>query len=105
MVIIPFNCNMGINLDTVKTFTENELPDLDVVTLAALELFEQTELPQVDFKEFKRPLVVGSGNAAVTGKLVFNDVDAVFADESSYVQKLASIPSIDGAFLISASGG
>jgi hypothetical protein len=91
--------------DIVDTFTLDALPNLDVVLLGALELFETVEMPQIDFEQFKRPLVVGSGNAAVTGKLLFDDVDAVFADESSYMAKLANIPSIDGAFLISASGG
>jgi hypothetical protein len=40
----------------------------------------------------------------VVGKLLFDDVDAVFADESSYKEKLAAISAIDGAFLLSASG-
>lgn len=92
-------------LQILASFTKESLPDLDVVTFGALELFATAKLPHVNFKKFSRPLVVGSGNAAVTGKLLFDDVDAVFADESSYIQKLATIPSIDGAFLLSASGG
>jgi hypothetical protein len=89
----------------LDSFTLQTLPDLDEVTLGALQLLMDTPLPQVDFHQFSRPLVVGSGNAAVTGKLLFDDVDAVFADESSYLQKLSTIPAIDGAFLLSASGG
>jgi len=96
---------MGKNEELLHTFTTESLPDLDVVTLGALELFTHTDVPDVDFTQFKRPLVVGSGNAAVTGKLLFDSVDAVFADETSYVQKLSVIDSIDGAFLLSASGG
>lgn len=92
------------NLETLKNFDIRSLPDLDVVTLGALELLGGTTLPQVDFAQFKRPLVVGSGNAAVTGKLLFSEVDAVFGDESSYKEKLDSIDTIDGAVLISASG-
>ena len=95
---------MAKYLDLIEGFTKENLPDLDVVTLAALELFVQTDVPKVDYKEFKRPLVVGSGNAAVTGKILFSDVDAVFADESQYVHKLNTIKDIDGAVLISASG-
>lgn len=91
--------------DILNTFTLDTLPDLDVVTFAALELFSESTLPQVAYTKFNRPLVVGSGNAAVAGKLLFDDVDAVFADESSYMQKLSVIDTIDGAFLISASGG
>ena len=96
---------MQPNKDILDTFTIDELPNLDTVVLGALELFVTAKLPEADLTQFKRPLVVGSGNAAVTGKLLFDDVDAVFADESSYLAKLANIPSIDGAFLISASGG
>lgn len=96
---------MGKNTEIVQSFTLDTLPDLDIVTLAALELFETASLPAVDYKQFKRPLIVGSGNGAVTGKLLFDDVDAVFADESSFLQKLSSVGSVDGAYLISASGG
>lgn len=92
------------NKTILDTFTIESIPDLDVVTLGALELLSNAQIPLVDFSQFKRPLVVGSGNAAVTGKLLFADVDAVFADESSYVEKLNSIETIDGAVLISASG-
>lgn len=96
---------MGKHEALLETFTLTTLPDLDVVSLGALELFSHTELPFIDFEQFKRPLVVGSGNAAVTGKLLFDDVDAVFADESSYMQAFTTHPSIDGAVLLSASGG
>lgn len=95
---------MGQYTDILDTFSLDTLPDLDTVTLAALERFSETPLPSVDFGQFDRPLVVGSGNAAVTGKLLFDTVDAVFADESSYIQKLDAYSSIDGAFVISASG-
>lgn len=89
----------------LDTFTLDSLPDLDTVTMGALELFAQTPLPQVDFHQHARPLVVGSGNALVTGRLLFDDVDAVFADESSYLRVLQTHKAIDGAYLISASGG
>ncbi len=90
--------------ERLKTFTENDLPDLDEVVLGALELFAETPVPEIDFQAFARPLVVGSGNAAVTGRLLYSHVDAVYADESSYVEKLDTYPDIDGAILISASG-
>jgi hypothetical protein len=96
---------MNNNRTILDSFTLQSLPDLDVVTLGALELFTDVDLPDVDLHQFKRPLVVGSGNAAVTGKLMFDDVDAIFADESSYIQKLDTMRVIDGAFVISASGG
>ncbi len=82
-----------------------EIIDLDECVINALELFKRESLPVLDFIEFKRPLVVGSGNAAVTGKIIFDDKDAVFADESDYLHKLDFIKGIDGAVIISASGG
>lgn len=88
----------------LATFTLENLPDLDAVVRGSLELFSDTDVPHVDYHQFKRPLVVGSGNAAVAGKIIFNDTDAIFADESSYMEILESKSDIDGAFLISASG-
>ncbi len=88
----------------MQTFTIDSLPDLDVAVLAALELFAQTALPDIDVHQFRRPLVVGSVNGAAAGRLLFADTDAVFADESSYIEKLDAVADIDGAVLISASG-
>ncbi|MCX8197937.1 MAG: hypothetical protein N3F07_01950 [Candidatus Micrarchaeota archaeon] len=83
----------------------SEMPDLDQCVLDALSLFLRTPLPALALPDFKRPIVVGSGNAATTGKILFEGQDAIFADESTFGAKLASIPSIDGCILISASGG
>ncbi|MBR9704232.1 hypothetical protein GOV12_02380 [Candidatus Pacearchaeota archaeon] len=79
---------------------------LDEAVINALEHFSKPEIkfPNVNFNEFKRPLVVGSGNAAVTGKIMFDCVDAVFASESDYLEKLESVSDIDGVIIISASG-
>ncbi len=81
------------------------LINLDQCVLNALKLFQEQRLPALKLPLFKRPLVLGSGNAAITGKILFQDVEAVFADESTYLQKLSTIKSIDGCILISASGG
>jgi len=80
-----------------------KLPDLDSVVINALKLFSKSKIPKIKIP-FKRPLVVGSGNAAITGQIIFSDKDAVFADESSYKRKLKKTK-VDGAVLISASGG
>lgn len=85
-------------------FTLNNLPDLDVAVLGALELLESTALPSTKVP-FRRPLVVGSGNAEPTGRIIFRESDAVFADESNYEVALAKVADIDGAVIISASGG
>lgn len=96
--------NTSANITTLDTFDITSLPNLDVAVLGALELFQSAELPRIDM-EFKRPLVVGSGNAEATGRIMFAGSDAVFGSESDYTQKLASIQDIDGVVLISASGG
>ena len=81
------------------------MPDLDVAVLGALELFQEETIPKLDLEKYKRPLVVGSGNAEATGRIIFEDRDAVFASESTFKSKLKHIPDVDGVFLISASGG
>jgi len=86
-------------------FKQSDIIDLDVCVVNALNLFINQELPDTKLDQFKRPLVVGSGNAAVTGRILFEGSDAVFADESTYTKKLDAIPEIDGGILISASGG
>ena len=95
---------MGKYREIMQEFTLNNIPDLDVCVLAALELCSEKKIPSIKIK-FKRPLVVGSGNAAATGKIMFEDKDAVFADESSFEHKLKTIEAIDGVVLLSASGG
>ena len=93
------------NSETLGTFDINNIPNLDVAVLGALELFQREKLPTIKLDTFKRPLVVGSGNAEATGRIIFEDWDAVFASESNYEQKLKDIHSIDSVIIISASGG
>ena len=76
---------------------------LTEATLGALELFASEGLPDVTFKDFKKPLCLGSGNAIVTAKILFADKDAVFADETNYKEALKK--NIDGVFVFFASGG
>ncbi|HIJ10416.1 TPA: hypothetical protein HA278_00030 [Candidatus Woesearchaeota archaeon] len=89
--------------DIMQSFTTNNIPNLDVCVLAALELFSKTKIPKLKIP-YKHPLVVGSGNAIATGRILFGKKDVVFADESTFKQKLKNIKSIDGVVLISASG-
>jgi hypothetical protein len=91
------------NIKIMNSFNENNLPNLDVCVLAALELFSSIEIPNVSIP-YKRPLVVGSGNAIASGKIIFAKTDAIFADESSVYEKLENISAIDGVVLLSASG-
>lgn len=83
---------------------KKEMIDLDECVINALKLLSKNNLPTSDFR-FKRPLVVGSGNAAATGRIIFEKTDAVFGDESNFELKLKAVPEIDGVVLISASGG
>ncbi len=82
---------------------KKELIDLDEAVINALNLFIKKGVPNLDLGNYKRPLVVGSGNAAIAGKIIFEDKDAVFSDVSNYKKDLKS-KKVDGAFLISASG-
>ena len=101
----------------MQSFSIKNIPSLKTCILGALEFLSEKKLPNPvklscltsckTGRESKRIIVVGSGNALVTGKILFNEFDAVFADESNYLSKLKSIPlsSIREAILISASGG
>jgi len=92
------------NIQILNTFTLDNIPDLDLAVLGALELFQKEPLPKLSLDIYKRPLVVGSGNAEATGKIIFQDFDAIFASESDYEAKLKAIENIDGVVLVSASG-
>ncbi len=91
------------NIKLMREFTLKNIPDLDTCVLAALELFSAVQIPKIK-TPYKKPLVVGSGNAAATGRIIFQKKDAIFADESTFKEKLQNIKSIDGVVLISASG-
>jgi len=88
----------------MRYFTVDDLPDLDECVMAALHLYKKEKPPKLVMPPFKRPLVVGSGNAAVTGRILFSQSDATFATESTYQEVLERSPSIDGAVIIAASG-
>jgi hypothetical protein len=88
-------------------FDPKSLIDLDECVLKALDLFTdpKTEFPRPDVSRFHRPLVVGSGNAFATGRIIFDASDAVFADEGTFQGRLQAVQDIDGVIVISASGG
>lgn len=91
------------NYDIMATFSMKNIPDLDVCVLGALELFADKKLPKIKIPNGKI-LVVGSGNALATGKIIFRNRDAVFASESDYEEKLRHFKFNIGV-VISASGG
>lgn len=93
------------HLDVLQHFTETTLPDLDVVVLGALELFSVIKVPKINFKEFSRPLVIGSGNAVPTERLIFEGEIATFADLNNYQHVLEhGQGSYEDVVIVSASG-
>lgn len=90
--------------DILENFTIDSLPSLDVVVMGALEMLATHDITAIDTSGYKKPLVVGSGNAEATGRIIFGDSNAVFASESSYEEKLANIDDIDEVVIVSASG-
>lgn len=77
---------------------------LSEVVMDALVLHAEQKPPRLKRGRGKRPIVVGSGNAYETGRIIFRDADAVFADEGQYPLVLARTPTIDEAVVLSASG-
>lgn len=94
------------NLEKMRSFSLMNLPTLDIAMLAALELFSKVIKPPLlpPFDGCRRPLFIGSGNAALTAAILAEGLDAVIANESSLEQKLQTT-GIDLAVLVSASGG
>ncbi len=91
------------NIEVMQNFTLQNIPTLDICVLAALELFSSTKIPKMRIP-YKRPLVVGSGNAIATGRIIFPNGSAIFANEGTYEQIFRKNKDIDGVVLISASG-
>ncbi|HIG94641.1 MAG: hypothetical protein QT05_C0047G0015 [archaeon GW2011_AR13] len=80
-----------------------EIINLDEGVINALNTFTKKPIKKIDkFCTFKKPLVIGSGNAFHVGKILFEGTNAVFADESDYLKKLKDI---DGSVIISSFGG
>ncbi len=90
------------NKRKMDNFDENNLPSLATCVLGALELFASEGLPKIKIPNFKKPVIVGSGNAIVSAKLLYGDKDVIFADENNYKEVLKRKP--DGAIIFSASG-
>lgn len=70
----------------------------------ALKLHSSYEIPRLELPRAKRRLVVGSGNALPTARIIFRDEDVIFADEGQYRDALKRTPTIKSAVVISASG-
>ena len=86
------------------TDPDQRIADLDDVVLQALDLHSSYEIPALHLGPARRRLVVASGNALPTGRIVFAGEPATFASESLYGAELDRNPDIDRAVVISASG-
>lgn len=88
--------------------TKYKLKSLDEIVLSALDFFSKEEPIRLNPSDFKFPLVVGSGNAYNTGKIIFKK--AIFATESDfkdlvhYYEPLIKSKIISEVIVISASG-
>lgn len=80
------------------------LPTLDQIVLETISLYKNlTEVPCIDLSQFRTPLVVGSGNGYYTGRILFRNIGAFYANESEVERKIGNIQSITDVVVISAS--
>ena len=80
------------------------MKDLHDVVLDALALHASYEIPEFQFDNTGPRLVVASGNALPTGHILHHDDNAVFANETHYVNALTKHPELTCATVVSASG-
>ncbi len=80
------------------------LKDLSTVVLDALDLHATSAVRELPFGTATKRLIIGSGNALPTGKIIFEGEDALFCDEGQYRAMLEREPDIDSVVVISASG-
>lgn len=92
------------NIEKLKTFTMDDIPELDTVVMGALELLQQKPIPKINLSAYKHPIVVGSGGAEATSRIIFEKTDAIFASESDFEEKVNNITSFDSVVIVSASG-
>lgn len=89
---------------------KENLPSLGKITLDAISYFAKKKPSKLNLKNFKFPLVVGSGNAYNAGQIIFGKQKAIFANESNFreitknYRELISKKIINEAVIISASG-
>lgn len=77
---------------------------LNEVVIDAMEFFESEKVTKRTFNIPKKCLVIASGNAVLTGKIIFRDHQAVFSDEGRYREILELYKDTDAVVVISASG-
>lgn len=89
---------------------KENLPSLSRISLNAISYFAKKKPSKLNLKNFKFPLVVGSGNAYNAGQIIFSKQKAIFANESNLreiiknYRDLINKKIITDAVIISASG-
>ena len=103
--------NYNGNISKIKqNMKNNNLPNLNESVLDALNFFIKNKPTKLDPKKFAFPLIVGSGNAYNTGRVIFNSQPAIITNESGFLEILKGCrpliknKSIKEALIISASG-
>ena len=94
----------------LKNTKGQNIPNLDESVISALEFFKKENLAFPNKLFTKIPIIIGSGNAYNTAKILFKDSSAIFANESNFKKLLKGFNSlikkglIKEALIISASG-
>lgn len=89
---------------------KENLPSLSKITFNAISYFAKKKPSKLNLKNFKFPLVIGSGNAYNAGQIIFSRQRAIFANESNFreivknYRELIVKKIISEAVIISASG-
>lgn len=88
----------------LRVFDLETLPNLDTVVMAALQLISEETIPELALTHLDQPLILGSGNAFHTARILFDDTNAFYADESNFEHELEFTDRYDGVVVVSASG-
>ena len=80
------------------------IPDLHAVVIRALELHASHDIPELQLDRARQRLVIASGNALPTGRVLFSEEEAIFCDEGQYTAVLDRRRDVDSTVVISASG-
>lgn len=89
-----------------KIISHMQLDYLDTIALETAKFFasQKENITPIDTDSFLSPLVLGSGNAIETGKILFRKKPALFASESDATEKIV-LDQVKEVVVISASGG
>ncbi len=79
-------------------------PNLHDVVLQALDLHASYKLPHLRLEPAHKRIVVASGNALPTGRILFSNEQAICCSEGRYQALLEQNSEIDSAVIVSASG-